>query len=244
MKKSILNTFLTFFASIFAHLFILAEKKFTLSLIEGLPSGASATEGNRGGQREVVSIKVDNGATIDRSDEPVLDPYSTQAIYPAIMQQTIVSASGSGAAAITAYFMNEDAFNETTTNNGSGSATVTNTYLDGWAGLGYNRLASSGNSGHGVKCFGLTMIFKVTSGGAQDPAGLAGSALEYNTYNNLNGGNMQIGTPLNEGILNTQYQIGTMTLKRSFFMSSINQFSYVVPVADTVIFMVLTKPQR
>lgn len=245
--KKFFHAIITFAISLFEPFYLAAEKKFTLGIIEGLPTNASGAAGaapaNGSGQN--ININIQQPGIIDQGDEPIIDPMSTRSVIPNTMTQTIVSNTGSGAASVTAYFLNEDTFNLTATNNGSGASSVSNTYSDGWVGLGYNQLARSVNAGRGVLCYGFTLVYKVTSGGAQDPTGLAAASPSYIAYNNVGtNGQMAVGEPLNEGIRAANYQTGTMTLLRKFYLCSVNQISYVVPVGDTVSMIVLTKPQR
>ncbi len=237
---------LTFIVSCFEGLYLKAEKHFTLGLIESLattnaPASPGAAPSN-GGQN--ININISKPGTIDQSDEPIIDPMSSRHSIPNTMTQTVASAIASGDENVTAYFLNEDAFNATPTNNGSGPASVVITYSDGWTGLGYNQLARSANGGRGVLCYGFTLVYKVTSGGAQDPTGLANASPSYIAYNNVGTGQMAIGEPLNEGTRADNYQTGTMTLLRKFYLCAINQISYVVPPGDTASMIVLTKPQR
>jgi len=158
---------------------------------------------------------------------------------PPAMTQTQASATGGSAAAKTGYFLNEAFFNSTPTNNGSGANSIVTTYGDGWSGKGYTNLASMGN---GIKCYGFTLQYVVTSGGAQDPSGLS-TANPTILVSNLVGANqIPYGVPLNAGARNTQYLSGTMTIAYVFWMNSLTQFSYNIPVGDTVTLTVNTQP--
>ncbi len=158
------------------------------------------------------------------------------------MTQVITSASGGGALTQTAYFLNEDIFNETPTNNGSGAGTITNTYGDGWAGNGYNNLAKALSFQNGIKCYGFTLEYITTSTGAENPAGLAVAQPTWLMGNLV--GNRQIpkGFVLPAGKRNTQYLTGTMTLDGIFYLNALCQFSYGIPVGNTVTLVILNKP--
>lgn len=160
------------------------------------------------------------------------------------MTQTIVNAVGTSAAAVTAYFLNEGTggYNTTPTNNGSGASSVTKTYGDGWTGNGYNNLAKLYSSQNGIKCFGFTLAYTVTSGGAQDPSGLTTANPTWLMVNLVGANQVPKGFVLGAGSRNTQYLSGTMTVKGIFYLSSLNQMSYAVPVGDTSILTVLTQP--
>ncbi len=158
---------------------------------------------------------------------------------PAAMTQTQASATGGGALAKTGYFLNEAFYNVTPTNNGSGAASIVTTYGDGWSGKGYTQLA---NNGQGIKCYGFTLSYVVTASGLQDSAGLA-TANPTILVSNLVGANqIPYGIPLNAGSRNTQYLSGVMTIAYVFWMNSLTQFSYNIPVGDTVTLTINTQP--
>lgn len=245
--RNFLSLIVTMITSLFLPLYNWAEKRFTLGIIDGLATTTRATQvpaDSAPSNGTNININVKSPGVIDQSEEPIIDPMSSRAVIPNTMTQNVASATGAGDENVTAYFLNEDAFNATPTNNGSGANSVVITYSDGWTGLGYNQLSRSANGGRGVLCYGFTLIYKVTSGGAQDPTGLAGANPSYIAYNNVNGGEMAVGEPLNEGFRADNYQLGTMTLLRKFYLCSVNQISYVVPPGDTATMIVLTKPQR
>ena len=74
---------------------------------------------------------------------------------PPAMTQVVASATGGGAVAINAVFLNEAFFQTTPTTNGSAGGSVTSTYGDGWSGKGYSQLAQNGN---GIQCYGFTLV--------------------------------------------------------------------------------------
>ena len=158
---------------------------------------------------------------------------------PPAMTQVVASATGGSAAAVTAYFLNEAFYNTTVTNNGSGANSVVTTYGDGWDGKGYTQLAQNGN---GIKCYGLTLEYITTSSGAQNPSGLT-TANPTILVSNLVGANqIPRGLVLGAGTRNTQYLAGTMTVQYQFTMNCLTQFSYGIPVGNTVTLTVLTQP--
>jgi hypothetical protein len=246
-NRKFFSAIITFMVSLLEPLYLKAEKSFTLGIIESLPTDNSRYAGTTSSSNgnTSVTVNIQNPGVIDQSDEVIIDPMSQRTVIPNTLTQTIVSNLGSGDENITAYFLNEDTYNTTTTNNGSGTDSVSNVYSDGWVGLGYNQLARSANGGRGIICYGFTLVYKVTSGGAQDPTGLAAASPSYVAYNNVGAnGQMAVGEPLNEGIRAGNYQTGTMTLLRKFYLCSVNQINYVVPPGDTVSMIVLSKPQR
>lgn len=189
-----------------------------------------------------VNVNTNSDSYIDLSTDPTLNPMDSPNATPNSLGQTIVSNTGGSAAAVTAYFLNEDIYNATPTNNGSGASSVSNTYADGWAGNGYNALSKSATAGKGIMCYGFTLEYITTSGGAQNPTGLTTANPTYLTANLVGANQAPFGMPLNAGVRNTTYQTGTMTIKKSFYLSCLNQFSYGVPVGNTVNFTVINRP--
>jgi len=166
-------------------------------------------------------------------------PFDMLPIPPAFTQ-TIISNTGAGANAITAYFGNEPFFNATPTNNGSGAASVVNTYGDGWSGKGYNQLISALE--RGVRFYGFTLSYITTSTGAQNPAGLTTANTTILVADLVGANQIPKGIVINAGLRNTQYQQGTMTVQYTFNLNTLCQFSYSVPVGNTASLTLLTSP--
>lgn len=158
------------------------------------------------------------------------------------MTQTVASATGGGATAITAYFMNEDVYNATPTNNGSGALSVTKSYGDGWSGGGYNRYAYLESAQNGIPCYGFTLVYTVTSSSAQDASALTTANPTWLMANLVGSRQVPVGLVMAAGTRNTQYLQGTMTVRFRFNMSCLNQFAYSVPVGDTAALTVMTQP--
>ncbi len=158
---------------------------------------------------------------------------------PPAMTQTITSATGGGALAKTVYFGNEAYFNATPTDNGSGAASIVNTYGDGWSGKGYNQLILNNA---GLQLYGFTLQYVNTSSGAQDNGGLTTAAPTLLVANLVGQNQIPRGLVLSAGTRNTQYLAGTMTVRYQFTLNSLMQLSYVVPVGDTVTLTLLTAP--
>lgn len=176
---------------------------------------------------------------VDRSAISISGNFDMLPIPPA-MTQTIASATGNGAVAVNAYFLNEAYFNATPTNNGSGANSVVVTYGDGWSGKGYTQLAQNGN---GIQCYGLTLQYITTNGGAQNPSGLT-TANPTIVVSNLVGSNqIPRGLVLSAGASNTQYLAGVMTVNYMFRLNCLSQLQYAVPVGNTATLTVLTQPQ-
>ena len=147
---------------------------------------------------------------------------------------TLTSATGASAVAKTFYLFQESTFNATPTNNGSGAASITVTYDDGFSGASINRLLMESNNGRGLLCKGFTLNYKVTSGGAADPTGLATSAIQLRSYNSKNGGYIPYDIDVAEAVRNNAYNSGIITVETEFWMNGLTQFTGSLPVGDTV----------
>lgn len=106
---------------------------------------------------------------------------------PAQITYTVTNNSGSGALAITAYIFNEDVYNATPTNNGSGSASVTKAYSDGFGGSSLNNLIKTYGI-EGLPFKELQMTSTDTSTGNQDKAALNDVQPRRLTFNGSLGG--------------------------------------------------------
>jgi len=246
MKKSnFFRAIFSFIASMFLPLYEAAEKKFTLGIITRTATAGTAAFSGAGSASQNINIKVSSNAPmIDRSNEPVIDPSAAPDYFPDSFEQTITSATGSGAVAVTAYFLNEDIYNTTPTTNGSAASSVTDTYNDfGGTGNGYNRMISGANGGKGAMCYGVTFVYQVTESGNNDPSGLAKSNVQL--LNSTNVGNTQkpAPTPINQGLNYGMYQTGIMTILKKFYLCATSQIAYNVPVGDTVTIIALMRPQ-
>lgn len=161
---------------------------------------------------------------------------------PNALTQTISSAAGGGATAITAYFLNEDVYNATPTNNGSGALSVTKTYGDGWSGGGYNRYAYLESPQNGISCYGLTLTYTVIATSAQDGSALATANPTWLMANLVGNRQVPVGLVMQAGTRNTQYLQGTMTVRFRFYLGTMNQLAYSVPAGDAASLTILTQP--
>lgn len=162
---------------------------------------------------------------------------------PPAMTQVITSATGSGALSKTIYFGNESVFNATPTNNGSGADSITNTYGDGFSGKSYNQLfAQPTVNSTGLKCYGFTLQYITTNGGAQNPSGLTTANPTLLVATGTSSNMIPRGIVLSAGARNTQYLSGVMTVQYQFTINSVTQFSYIVPAGSTSTLTILTAP--
>lgn len=209
--------------------------------VKGNTPAPATNVGNFTGQSAQAAPTYDSKAN---ANTPMLDVPGEVNLKPNInaMTQTVASAAGGGATAITAYFMNEDVYNATPTNNGSGALSVTTTYGDGWDGGGYNRFAYLNSAANGIACYGITLVYTVIASAAQDASALATANPTWLMANLVGNRQVPVGLVLAAGVRNTQFQVGTMTVRFRFNMSALNQLSYSVPAADNATLTVITQP--
>lgn len=204
--------------------------------INQLPS-SSSNSGSQGGAvnpvNSYVAPSLNNAPNVS-----VPGNFSLMPVPPA-MTQVIASNNGANAVAKTVYFGNEASFNSTPTDNGSGAESITNTYGDGWSGKGYNQLIGIGD---GVQCFGFTLSYVTTSTGAQNGSGIVTANPTVLVATLINGETVPKGYVLSAGARNTQFLAGEMTIQTMFKLNALSQFSYVVPINNTVTLTIMTAP--
>ncbi len=162
---------------------------------------------------------------------------------PPAMTQVITSAAGVGALSKKAFFLNEGFFNSTVTDNGSGPGSITNSYGDGFSGKGYNQLATANiNGSNGIGCYGFTLEYITTSTGNQNPGALALAVPTILVADLVGNNQIPRGIPISLGTRNTQQQTGIMTIAYQFTLNALCQFSYNIPVDNTVTLTVITDP--
>ncbi len=199
-----------------------------------------STNGTANNNNAPATLANQNANAGSQAPAQIVIPGNYEAFpVPPAMSQVVASAAGGGAAAVTAYFGNEDAFNVTPTNNGSGAGSVVKIYGDGYSGKGYNKII---DSGQGVQCYGFTIQYNVTAGGAQDPSGLTTSNPTILTANLVGQNQIPRGILLSAGQRNTQFLSGVMTVQFMFMFNALTQFAYGVPVGDTATLTLLTAP--
>lgn len=209
-------------------------------MINRLPVNFTGAEG----RTPVVLPAQANVSVAVKQDNTIFIPgnYDKFPIPPALTQ-TIVSNTGAGALAKSVYFGNEDAFNVTPTDNGSGANSIVPTYGDGFTGKSYNRsFAQPSVASSGLQCYGFTLQFITTNGGAQNSAGLTLSNPTLLTSNGTGSNMIPQGIVLSQGARNTQYLSGVMTVSTKFVMNSVTQLTYIVPVGNTSTLTVMTSP--
>lgn len=156
---------------------------------------------------------------------------------PSSLTFTTASNNGTGAASITQKIFNNTTFGDAITTNGSGAASIVNTYGDGFTGKVYERLFSSANGGKGVLITGFTVVSTV--GGSQSSTPFNTIALTLNSANGQ-GSLIPVNIDLSEAIRNTQFLSGTLTVNKSFYMNSLQYLSALLPANTTFAFTFFT----
>jgi len=152
----------------------------------------------------------------------------------------VASAAGGGAVATRVFLLQQATLNDIT-NNGSGAASITYTYQDGFAGRNVSNIVGNARNGMGAICFGFSIRMNVTAGGAGDAAGLAAVNASFRTFD-------AYGTfiPLNVSATENQergdFDTSIMVWRCAQNLSLFTQLSFVMPVADTATVTIYTTP--
>lgn len=159
---------------------------------------------------------------------------------PPVFTFTTASNDGSGAATVTQYIFNSAVMNAAVTTNGSGSASITNTYGDGFTGKIYDEAVRSANGGRGVMIKGFTITSTTTSTGAQISTPI--NTLQMQVLNaNGQGGSTPVPIDVNSALRNNQFQIGVFTVVFKFYLNAMNQISVSLPANTTFAFTFVTE---
>lgn len=144
---------------------------------------------------------------------------------PPQLSYTSASNNGGGAGTVTQYIFNNSFLNAAVTTNGSGAASIVNTYGDGFTGKGYERALSSWNGGRGILLKGFTLSVTNYTSGAQ--VGTAFNTLSMQFLNaNLQGGTLPVPIDVSAAVNNQQYQVGIISPKQNMFLNCISQYSF------------------
>lgn len=141
---------------------------------------------------------------------------------------TSKSNNATGAGSVTQYIFNNSYFNAAVTTNGSGAASIVNTYGDGFTGKGYEQLFGSVNGGAGLWIKGFTVQAVNHTSGAQ-------LSTPYNTLNfqvlnaNLQNGMTPVPFDVQSAVNNLQQQVGILTIRQGFRINALGQLSYTHP---------------
>jgi hypothetical protein len=155
---------------------------------------------------------------------------------------TATSTAGSADEDKTMYIFNEDTYNESPTNNGSGANSIVKSYDDGFSGKLINKLIGSANGGRGMLCHGFNVQFTVAASGNQDQGALSTAAFTVRYYNGRSGNYNPFNIDLNQAVRNTQYVSGLLTIRAPFWLNSTSQISFLLPQADKAVFTFFWKP--
>lgn len=194
----------------------------TLALSNGSTSGGN-NGGGTIGDAIVNAINANNSSKRGDLLDPM--PKPVQTIY------TVNSVAGSGAAPITAYFMNEDLLTATPTNNGSGAGSVIETYNDGFSGNLLSQLSLVyGLEGIPYKQFQLT--FTSNADGTQNKAALSNANPRKISYNGDTTSESQLLALASAGNP-AYYQQGFLIIDINFRMRRNEQILLTIAVGTT-----------
>jgi hypothetical protein len=101
------------------------------------------------------------------------------------------------------------------------------TYDDGFAGRYIDKLISTLALGRGLMCEELTIIGK--SAGVQSDDAILALNAAIQSYNATRGDAVPVNLDLSEGIRNTAYKAGFVTLKLAFWINQLSQFTFPIP---------------
>lgn len=184
-----------------------------------------------GSQAQLVQTRSQNNTPTPQNGVVNVSGGKTYDIFtiPPVFTFTSVSASGSGAATVTQYIFNGSTLNAAVTNNGSGAGSIVNTYGDGFVGRVYDSQVASWNGGRGVRIQGFTVTVTTNSTGAQTSTPF--NTLQLNLLNaNGQGSSTPVPIDVTAAQRNTQFQIGQLTVISQFYLNTLNQISYSMPV--------------
>lgn len=145
---------------------------------------------------------------------------------------TIASATGAGAASITQQLFNNDYLTALIINNGSGAASVVNTWNDGFAGALISRVISAKGDA-GLRAKQLQLKYVITATGVQDSGGVTAANPTLTTFNG-DGSTLPQIIPIASAGTPAYQQQGFLIVNVNFAVKRYSQLSVVVPVGDTV----------
>lgn len=159
---------------------------------------------------------------------------------PTSLTYSVSSNNGGGAASTTVYGFNNSTLTAAVTTNGSGAASIVNTFGDGLSGRLYTQLASSANAGMGIKILGFTIQATNFTSGVAAPTAFSTLNLTVITQNGY-GSTVPQTIDLNQALRNTQYNSGMLTLVYGFYLNSLTQLQMVLPVNTSLVFTLFTE---
>lgn len=159
---------------------------------------------------------------------------------PTSLTYSVSSNNGGGAASTTIYAFNNGSLNAAVTTNGSGAASIVNTFGDGLLGRLYSQLALSANAGMGIKILGFTIQASNFTSGVAAPTAFSTLNLTVITQNGY-GATVPQTIDLNQALRNTQYNSGMLTLVYGFYLNSLTQLQMVLPVNTSLVFTLFTE---
>ena len=157
--------------------------------------------------------------------------YDIFAVPPTLIY-TSSSNAATGAASVTQYVFNNNVMTPGATTNGSGAASIVNTYGDGFTGKVYENGFRSWNGGRGILVKGFILQVTNYTSGAQ--IGSSFNTLALTLLNaNFQGGTLGVPIDVTAAISNLAVQVGTITVKQNFYLNGGSQLSFLLP-ANTI----------
>jgi hypothetical protein len=193
-------------------------------LLVAQPNGELATLSNTSRSMAGYSAPATQAGVYSAAPGKVYDVFT----IPPVLNYSTVSNNATGAGTVTQYIFNNTTLNAAVTTNGSGAASIVNTYGDGFSGRVYDKGVASWNGGRGVLIKGFTITSTTGSTGAQYSAAFA--TLNMQILNaNSQGGVTPVPVDVSAALRNSQFQIGVLTVGFEFYLNSLNQLSLNLP---------------
>jgi hypothetical protein len=208
------------------------------SVIPSVSEATAAPFSNQIGQAISQAQLQNNQGIYDNSGGKVVDIMP----IPQTISFSAYSTSATGSVSKTLYLLNTNFYTALVTNNGGGEGTIVNTYGDGFSGKLYERLMASASGGRGIRVYGYSLQYNITSSGNSDGAGLANAAFTQLIYTGNSGQYIPNFMSNAVAVRNTQYVPGLLTFKWDGYLNSLTQFTIVLPVSDTVTVNFFTSP--
>lgn len=144
---------------------------------------------------------------------------------------SVSSAGGMSAAPTVVYLLNNASLNDID-DNGSGAASITYSYQDGFGGKLLSDIIGGDRAKRGAICYGFSIRMNVTSGGAGDPANLALTNPFFETFNTFGRSNsLDVASTFGQGRSDFDSSIMVWRCYQNF--GNFVQFGFTMPVADT-----------
>lgn len=159
---------------------------------------------------------------------------------PPVLNYSTSSNAGASYATVTQYIFNNNVLNAAVTTNGSGAASIVNTYGDGFTGKVYENGFRSWNGGRGIMIKGFTLSVTNYTSGAQ--IGTYFNTLAFTLLSaNFQGSTTNVPIDVSAAITNTQQQVGIISPRQSFYLNAGSQISISLPGNTIMAFTFFTE---